>query len=110
VSTGARIIHTQWNAAFTAKNRYNLPETLPLSYEDFAKAMEGAYSPEHIASLKKKIEEMAVKLSGTEHEPKIAKGLTWAGDDPARLRQVLDTLRAQAGLDGNNETTEKGDE
>lgn len=110
VSTGARIIHTQWNAAFTAKNRYNLPETLPLAYEEFAKAMDGAYSPEHIAGLKKQIEEMRSQLVGTEHEGNINKGLSWAGEDPSKLRQVLDKLRAQAGLDGNNETTEKGDQ
>lgn len=111
VSTGARIIHTQWNAAFTAKNRYSLPETLPLVYEEFAKAMDGAYSPEHIAGLKKQIEEMRSQLVGTEHEGNISKGLSWAGEDPSKLRQVLDKLRGQAGLDGNADNNAvKGDQ
>lgn len=38
VSTGRRVIHTTRNAAWDAKNRHNLPEELPLSYEDYAEA------------------------------------------------------------------------
>lgn len=41
---GDRIIHTSWSPGWDAKNRLGLPETLPLSYEDFAAAVE-ANSP-----------------------------------------------------------------
>lgn len=32
---GARVIHTEWNAAFDAKNRFGLPPTLPLRWADY---------------------------------------------------------------------------
>jgi hypothetical protein len=41
---GDRIIHTSWSPGWDAKNRLGLPEVLPLSYEDFADAVE-ANSP-----------------------------------------------------------------
>jgi hypothetical protein len=41
---GDRIIHTSWSPGWDAKNRLGLPEVLPLSYEDFAVAVE-ANSP-----------------------------------------------------------------
>jgi hypothetical protein len=36
---GARVVHTERTAAWDAKNRHSLPETLPLSFDDFAAAM-----------------------------------------------------------------------
>lgn len=41
VSTGARIVHTTRTAAWDAKNRIGLPETMPLSWEAFAAALSG---------------------------------------------------------------------
>jgi hypothetical protein len=37
-STGNRILYTAWNAAWDAKNRYDLPERLPLSWEEYGRA------------------------------------------------------------------------
>jgi len=37
---GDRIIHTQWSPGWDAKNRLGLPETLPLSYDDFDAAVQ----------------------------------------------------------------------
>jgi len=37
---GDRILHTSWSPGWDAKNRLGLPETLPLSYEAFAEAVE----------------------------------------------------------------------
>ncbi|MGH8523791.1 MAG: ATP-binding protein, partial [Gammaproteobacteria bacterium] len=39
VSTGARLLYTQRTAAFDAKNRHSLPESLPLSWEEFEQAI-----------------------------------------------------------------------
>lgn len=36
---GERIIHTQWSPAWDAKNRLNLPETLPLEWSAFEEAV-----------------------------------------------------------------------
>jgi hypothetical protein len=38
-TTGQRVIHTVGQPAFTAKNRFNLPPVLPLTWTDFAAAM-----------------------------------------------------------------------
>ena len=37
---GDRVIHTQWSPGHDAKNRLGLPETLPLSWEDFDAAVQ----------------------------------------------------------------------
>lgn len=41
---GDRVIRTQWSPGWDAKNRLGLPETLPLSWDDFAREVE-ANSP-----------------------------------------------------------------
>lgn len=40
VTTGARLVHTVRTAAWDAKTRHGLPETLPLSWDEFAAALE----------------------------------------------------------------------
>lgn len=39
ISTGQRLIHTVEKPAYIAKNRFNLPEKLPLSWGDFTNAL-----------------------------------------------------------------------
>jgi hypothetical protein len=39
LGTGERVVHTTERPAFLAKNRYGLPETLPLDWKAFAAAM-----------------------------------------------------------------------
>jgi hypothetical protein len=39
MGSGERVIHTAEKPAFLAKNRYGLPETLPLEWQAFAQAM-----------------------------------------------------------------------
>lgn len=42
LSTGERILHTAWTAAHNAKNRYGLPEQLPLDWGAFWLAFQGS--------------------------------------------------------------------
>lgn len=37
--TGQRLLHTEWRAAFDAKNRFSLPPVLPLSWDAYAEAL-----------------------------------------------------------------------
>lgn len=37
---GERVLHTQWSPAWDAKNRLNLPESIPLSWDDLSRAIE----------------------------------------------------------------------
>jgi hypothetical protein len=39
ISTGERLLFTSERPAFQAKNRYNLPESIPLSWDSFANAI-----------------------------------------------------------------------
>ena len=39
MGSGERVMHTVERPAFLAKNRYALPETLPLQWQAFAQAM-----------------------------------------------------------------------
>lgn len=48
VDSEARIIHTRRTAAYDAGNRYSLPETLPLSWDDFYRFVTTKLSPDEI--------------------------------------------------------------
>jgi hypothetical protein len=45
MGSGERVIHTAERPAFLAKNRYGLPETLPLDWQAFAQAMPDSIKP-----------------------------------------------------------------
>ena len=45
VGSGERVIHTTERPAFLAKNRYGLPDTLPLDWQALAQAMPEAIRP-----------------------------------------------------------------
>lgn len=86
VDSDARVIHAQRRAAFDAKNRYGLPETLPLSWADFQAAMEKGQVAEP-STLKAEILRKA-KLLGGEDEVKTVASLERVGDDATKLAQL----------------------
>ena len=45
MGSGERVIHTAERPAFLAKNRYGLPETLPLAWDTFAQSMPDSVKP-----------------------------------------------------------------
>lgn len=47
MSTGVRVVHTQWNAAYDAKCRATMPPEIPLAWSDFFDAVQ-ANSPERL--------------------------------------------------------------
>ncbi len=62
ISTGARLLNTKWTAAYDAKDRYSLPEQLPLDWAEFEKAR--ANSNVATEALKAEIERKASELGG----------------------------------------------
>lgn len=90
---GARVIHTERTAAWDAKNRHSLPETLPLSFDDFATAMklEQVQPVETIrATITAKLAELAdEKLTATVND-KVKK----AGDDAVQLSKIDNRMSA----------------
>jgi len=93
VSTGARIIRTTRTAAWDAKNRYSLPEKLPLDWSDFFAAVQAA-KPADPAQLAKAILGNAAQLGG--EIEKVAK--EWVGKyagNAAELARMNDRLNAK---------------
>ena len=100
ISSGSRVLCTQWRASYDAKVRWVMPETIPLSWEDFAGYVEQGYSAAAIERMTQAVREFGEMLKDTEHAEKVTKALEWAGSDPVRLSQSVERLRALAGLAG----------
>jgi GTPase SAR1 family protein len=106
MSTGRRVLHTVKRAAFDAKNRLNLPETIDLSYQAFADAVASS-TPEQ---LKKRIASLFPKMSD-DIRARVTPALTQAGDDPAKLSAILskmETIAAAAAANTNNNAVDEG--
>lgn len=97
VSTGARVIHTQRTAAWDAKNRHDLPETLPLDWTAFAEAV-AAHKPADPEHLRARIREMLAQVEDAELKAKVEKVVAEAGDDAAKLAKYKDTLTARLNI------------
>ena len=109
VSSGARVLHTRWTAAYDAKNRFDLPETLPLDWEEFEAAAR-AGEPADAELLRREIVELLPRLPD---RAKAEKALEeWAGENPARLAQLLDKVRSKIALleTGQNALADTSDE
>jgi len=98
VSTGARLIYTTRTAAYDAKNRDDLPESLPLGWADFAGACE-EHAPASAESLKGEIDRKARALGGDLHK-QIFASMERCGDDAAKLAKLNDWVNAKITLTG----------
>ena len=90
ISTGARVIHTQRRAAFDAKNRFDLPETLPLDWDAFAEAV-AAHRPGDPVLLKQRIATMLESVNDS-LKAKVFAALSTAGNDAAELARIASKL------------------
>lgn len=101
VDTGARFLHTTRQAAYDAKNRYSLPERLPLSWADFAEAMT-AREPAKPDQLIEAITAALDRLAAVDKEvaEKGRAGLKVAGTDAAKLAQLNDWANGQTAKRG----------
>lgn len=95
VSTGARLLYTTRTAAYDAKNRHDLPESLPLSWEDFAAALE-AHAPAPLDALRAEVERKAKEVGG-DVEKKALETLAASKTDAAKLAKLNDRLNAKLG-------------
>lgn len=90
VSTGARVIHTQWDRAYDAKNRAGLPEELPLSWSDYWNAVE-AGTTRHVPLIAE-IEELSKRLDAATRE-KVQASTKAAGANVDKLAEIVNRLR-----------------
>lgn len=103
LSTGARVLHTTWQAAFDAKNRLCLPETIPLSWVDLVAAAEAARTG--ASDVSARITEIASSLGDPALVAKIAKAVSDAGNDVGRLSEVLNRVEMRAAAVAEKATT-----
>jgi hypothetical protein len=83
VDTGARLLFTERRAAYDAKNRYGLPECIPLSWSDFEAGVK-AHLPADPKALREEIARKAILLGGEEEKRTVA-AMGRAGDDAQKL-------------------------
>lgn len=96
VSTGARVIHTQRTAAFDAKNRFDLPPTLPLDWTAFLSAVK-AQTPADPAKLKERIATLLINASDDVTE-RVSIAVDKAGNNAAQLARIADHLAATVSI------------
>lgn len=86
VSTGERVLFTEWTPGHVAKNRWGLPPQIRLAWADLYAGSRGAGALiEEIAALVAKLPE--------EKRPVVEAKVTEAGADPTKLLSVLNRLR-----------------
>jgi len=93
ISSGARLIYTVRTASHDAKNRYDLPETLPLNWDDFWSGVV-AHRPAEPEALVDEIARKAEILGGEVEEKAMAHMLKHR-TNPAVLAKLNDRLNAK---------------
>jgi hypothetical protein len=99
ISDGARLVHTQHRGAFNAKNRYNLPELIPLEWSAFAEAV-AQNRPADPDVTKAKI---ATMLEGADEalKTKVNAAVEKNSGDAVMLARIANHLAAQIGIKEN---------
>jgi len=92
ISSGARVVYTERCAAWDAKNRYDLPDRLPLDWVSFAEAV-AAHRPGDPNELRARITEL---LKGADEKltARVHGALAAAGSDAAELARIANKLSA----------------
>jgi hypothetical protein len=102
VDTGARFLYTERSAAYDAKNRYGLPDSLPLSWQDFEAAVR-AGRPADPAALTAEIQRKAKQLI-PEDEKRALDAIKRANGDASKLAHLNDWTNAKlAAKEANND-------
>lgn len=102
VSTGKRILYTQWTAAWDAGSRHALPPELPLDYVEYA-AARAAGQPASPDTLKAEVQALVERLAPTaETRAAIGVKLVACGDDARALARLVNLLREKV---ANTNTT-----
>jgi hypothetical protein len=97
---GARLLHTQWNPAYDAKNRHNLPESLPMAWDDFAAAVEagrdeGDDQRARADEIRGRIEALLTTYGDDAYGMKARKYVADSGDDIGKLSVIENKIAAR---------------
>ncbi len=101
LSDGRRVIHTTRTAAWDAKNRWNLPDTLPLEYAEYA-AARAAGSQQDQAALRAEIARLVEQLGAApETRAAIDEKVAACADNATALARLAALLRQKIDEKGN---------
>ncbi len=94
-SAGRRIVHTEWSAAFDAKNRYGLPAELSLEFSEFeaARLSGRPASPEKLEAEARTLLDSLAPAEAT--KTAIETKLRTAAGDAAALAKIVDFLKTK---------------
>jgi len=92
ISTGARLMHTAWNAAYDAKSRGDIPAVLPLSWSAFTGAIDNAGK-----NVLEEIETALATLGDKVTEKVVREHLAKVKGDTGREIEVLNALKQKIG-------------
>lgn len=93
---GMRLMHTERRPGFDAKNRFNLPSQLPLSWTDYNAAM-NSIDPEDPAPIRESIAAMVANITDQELKDKVFETVGSAGDNAKQLQAIKDRLTIKLG-------------
>ena len=93
VGNNVRYLYTQRSAARDAKNRYDLPEKLPLNWESFIAAVR-AHRPEEPSKLRERINEMLTQVKDQDVITRVTAAVSKAAENAAELARIADHLAA----------------
>jgi hypothetical protein len=105
VSTGARVLYTQRTAAWDAKNRHDLPEMLPLSWDAFTEAMR-AHTPAPANSIEAAITSLLDGMPEDIHA-RVRAAVKKAEGDAAKLAKIKDGLQAMKSIETRDQITKE---
>jgi phage nucleotide-binding protein len=92
VSNNIRVVHTVGTAAYYAKNRDNLPDTLPLDAGEYLAAV-AASEPASADDVRAEIAQTLEGFTDAAYVAKAQKIVEDAGDDANKLLRILNKLR-----------------
>jgi hypothetical protein len=99
-SPPSRIAHCTWTSTWDAKNRFELPPHLPLSWDELTSAV-AAHTPLDAPGLRAQLVDLIPRLDDASRAAEVLRD--WAGDNPARLFQLLDKVRSKIFLEAIGE-------
>jgi hypothetical protein len=102
VSTGARVVHTEWSPAWDAKNRYNLPAEVPLDAADFWRLVAEGRALD-AATLRSQCLVLLAQVSDVATADRARKAVAGANDDPVALERLAGKLRGIIQTQANEE-------
>lgn len=109
ITSGARIVHTEHDAAWDAKNRYDLPPKLPLDWSAFVEAANAHRpdDPERLrAQIRRTLEAVCAVAVDDALTTRVRNAVAAAGDDAAELARIFNKLAAKITTTPNDDDKE----